>query len=131
MINELRTYLLADSAVQSLVNSRMYPVILPQGVNYPAISYNQVSNVRERDLCGPAGYAHPRITINAWAESYADVRSLATAVRQRLDGFRGQFSTPDGVRVGSVRLDNEIDDYEQDVSVYRVLMDFIVSHEED
>ena len=91
----------------------------------------QVSGVRERDLCGPAGYAHPRISINAWAESYSEVRALAQAVRQALDGFRGEFVIGSAVHVGSVRLDNELDGDEPDVDVYRVLQDYIVSHTED
>ena len=108
----------------------MFPINLPQNVRYPALSYMQVSNVRERDLCGPAGYAHPRISINAWAETYIGARELADAVRQALEGFRGHF-VPEETRIGSVRLDNEIDGDEPDVAVYRVLQDYIVSHAED
>ena len=130
LVLELRAYLLADSAIASLIGVRMHPVNLPQNIRYPALSYMQVSNVRERDLCGPAGFAHPRISINSWSETYIGARDLAEAVRVALEGFRGQF-TPTGARVGSARLDNELDGDEPDVGIYRVLQDYIISHAED
>ena len=130
LVVEMRTYLLADSAVAAKIGVRMFPISLPQNVRYPAITYSQVSSVRERDLCGPAGFAHPRISINSWAETYLEARALADAVDDALYNFRGKF-TPTGVRVGSVRLENEMDQEEPDVEVYRVLQDYIVSHVED
>lgn len=131
MLSELRSYLLADPAVTALVGQRMHPESLPQNVTYPALSFAQVSAVRERDLCGPAGFAHPRVTINSWAETYAVAHQLATAVRQALDGFHGEAFVPAGVRIGSVRIDNELDGDEPEIGLYRVLQDYIISHSED
>src|SRR6185369_9388657 len=89
MLSELRAHVLADVTVASLVNTRMYPTKLPQNVTYPALSYNQVSGVRIYDLCGPTGRTKPRISINSWADSYAEMLALANAVRRAMHSFRG------------------------------------------
>ena len=134
MLSDLRAYVLSDATVAALVNSRMYPVKLPQNVTYPALSYNQVSGVRIYDLCGPTGRAKPRISINSWGESYADARALADAVRRAIQGFRGTLGDSPGAQIDDVKLDNEIDLDEPEagtVGVYRVMQDYIISHVED
>lgn len=126
--SDLRTYLIADTTVAALVATRMYPQFLPQSVTYPAISYSVVSRVSSRDLSGPSGRVRVRISVNCWAETYAEAKSLSEAVRQRLDGFKGNMGSSEA---GSVKLDNSFDDYEDAVKIHRVFQDFIISHTEN
>lgn len=134
MLSDLRAHILDDSGVSSLVDERMYPVMLPQNVTYPALSYNQVSGVRIYDLCGPTGRVKPRISINSWATTYAEVRSLADAVRQAIEGFTGTMGDSPGTPISDVKLDNEVDLFEDEagtIGIYRVMQDYILSHSED
>ena len=121
---ELVTRLNADGTVSGEVGTRIYPVKLPQDPTYPAITYNRVSGVRLHDLDGTAGRATPRLSINSWAATYAGCQTLAAAVRASLDGFNGTLTTIKCV----ISLENEIDLFEQDVSIYRILQDYFVSH---
>jgi len=56
-----------------------------------------------------------------------DVRTLAEAVRQRLNGFRGMMGS---TRVGRITLDNEFDTFEEEAGqsgLHRVTQDYIIS----
>jgi hypothetical protein len=114
----------------------MYPIILPQGVVYPAISYNQVSGVRDWTLCGPIDLARIRVQINLWSKSYDQAHDLADAVRQKMQSVQIEIGVDSpSIRVGFIKLDNEFDDPFQAeaglIGVYRVVQDYIVSHQED
>ena len=121
----LYSYLSTNVGVSALVSTRIYPGTLPQNWTNPAISYQRISGVRVRNLSGPAGRATPRIQIDCWAESYSGAKALATAVRSAMDGYAGLMGS---TRVGSVVLESDLDFYEPDIAVYRVSMDFWISH---
>jgi hypothetical protein len=128
MLSDLVAFL---EGLSTAAGTRIYPQTLPQAPVYPAITYNQVSGVRDRDLCGPTGRARPRITINSWAEVYGDVHTMADAIRSALNGYRGSMG---GTVIGNVILDNEFDLFEEGAGtrgVHRVVQDYIISFAED
>lgn len=130
MVSDLVTFL---EGLSTVAGDRIYPQILPQKPTFPAITFNQVSGVRERDLCGPTGRTKPRITINAWAERYADARALADQIRVGLSGFKGTIGDSPGTTVDDLILDNEFDQYEDEAGtkgVHRVLQDYFISYVE-
>lgn len=121
----LYDFLSTDGGISALVSTRVYPGTLPQNWTAPAISYQRISGNRVRNLSGPAGRAAPRIQIDCWADSYSGSKALATAVRSAMDGYAGLMGT---TTVGSVVLESDLDFYEPDTNVYRVSMDFWISH---
>lgn len=131
MITDLVARLTGSTSVSAIVVDRVYPQKLPQAPTLPAITYNLVSAVRVRDLEGPAGKSRHRISINCWGNTYASVRGLADAVRRELDGYGSGYMRD--TFIGSITLDNEIDLFEEDagrqnVGIYRVVQDYIISH---
>ncbi len=126
MIEEgLKTFLEAQTAITNLVGSRIYPLILPQKPAYPALTYARVSGLRLHNFGGVAGRGWPRFTVSLWAETYAAAKALAEKTRQALDGHRGALGSAAGV---AVSIENEIDFYEGEAKVYRVLQDYFISH---
>lgn len=91
----LVTYLLARAGVTALVAARIYPEIVPQAEkgedNYPAITYQVISEPNVRSLSGASGLAYPRIQINCWSRRYSVTKALRNAVRDALDGYRGSM----------------------------------------
>lgn len=130
------TLLKNAAAVAALVGARIYPLTAPQPPTYPLVTFQRISGVRWRSLSGPSGMAQPRIQVDAYATTYAGAKALATAVRQTLDGYRGPVQVTSGpatyVRVGGCTLESDQDLYETDVNpkLYRVSMDFLVTHDE-
>lgn len=123
----LRTFLLADSTIASLIGSgsaaRLYPVKLPQGPTMPAITYQTISGQRVHSADGASGLSGPRIQIDCWGSTYAQADALFEAVRKRLDGYRGPAGSKD---IQGAFFDTERDFYEADAELYRKSADFII-----
>ena len=122
----LRSILITDDTVKA-ITTRCYPVTIPQSPTYPLILYTKITGMRDHALRGASGHAHPRFQIEAWAETYTEVKTLADAIRNALDDYSG---TVLGTVIGSCLIDSERDMYESEIGVYRILQDYFVWHEE-
>lgn len=125
----LYTHLTDDAGVAALVSARVYPLVAPQDVARPYLVYQRISTPRVRSHSGPSGLAHPRFQITAVASTYGSARSLANAVRAALDGYSGAMGDAPGVQTAGF-LDNEAENYLDDIPAYVVRMDFILWHAE-
>lgn len=85
----LHAALVADGTVNGLVAGRIYPEIMPQDVVYPAISYQRISTTRYQLLEGVDDFTQARLQVDCWCDSYAQVKTLALAVKSALDGVTG------------------------------------------
>lgn len=115
--SDLKAYLAADAAVAALVGSRIYPLKLPQAPALPAITYQKVSGPRVISLSGYSGLSHPRLQIDCWAATYDQVKALSAAVVAALDAYPGAIMNDDGR-----------DNYQPDVELPRVTIDFTIWH---
>ena len=122
----IRSILINDSTV-SAITTRCYPATLPQDPIYPLILFSKVTGMRDHHLQGPSGLAHPRFQVEAWATTYDAAKTLANAIREALDGYKGTVGT---VVIGSILIESERDVYEDAVSCHRVIMDFYCWHSE-
>lgn len=134
-MSELAVYtILKDAAaVSALVGSRIYPLKAPAKVVKPYVTYQRISGNRWRSFDGPTGTAQPRIQVDAYATTYAAAKGLADAIRRTLDGYAGSVATTSGpVRIGGISLMTDRDLFEDDIdpALYRVSMDFMVTHGE-
>lgn len=138
MIKDIRTalrgFVLADTTVASIVGTRMFPRVLPQGVRDPAIVYNRVSMLGDHHMQGASGLVEVRMQIDAWAETADDAYELAVAVKQRIDGYRGEMqsvaSPPEVVFVQGVFFANARDDYDSNRQLYRESWDYMLHYGE-
>lgn len=108
------TVLTADADVKRRVNTRVYPVVMPQGVTLPAVSYQRISNNPVNHLEGYSGLANPHIIINSWATAYDAAKALAHDVHGAMNAATTYKSV----------LTNELDGYDPDVGLYVVSQDF-------
>lgn len=136
----LRAFLLADAAIATAVGTRIYPVKLPQNVDFPAITIVRVSSSRANVLHGPASLARPRYQIDCWAQEVTGVaaftvaQELGDAVRQRLEAYNGVMtdpstSPPTDYHTG-VTFDDERDLFDPDVNggFHRHSADYFIWH---
>ena len=124
---ELRTYTLAGAAVAGLVGTRMHARMLPQTPTLPAIVYQRVDTRRLHDLAGPDGLPRPRMQVTCWGSTPAVAHSVASVVRERLDGFKGTWGT---LTIGSCLMVGERDLDDPDASRSGVALDFMIQYEE-
>ena len=114
--------LLAD---QTTAEARVFPLLLPNPVELPASSYQQISATPLHAMGVTSTLTRIRVQINAWGTTYAQARTLANEVRATIERFRGAAG---GAVVGDILLDNEMEQYERETNTRRVIQDFTVLH---
>lgn len=130
----LRGFLLADSAIAALVEARVYPRVLPQGIRAPSLVYNRISAIGDHHMEGPSGLATVRMQIDAWATTADEAAELAAAVKWRLDGYRGEMlsaaSPPERVFVQGAFFETMRDDVDAAAQLHRESQDYMLHFEE-
>jgi hypothetical protein len=106
---------------ETAAGGRVRPLLLLQDPDYPAISYQKISETRLHNMGQDSGTRMVRGQVNCWAETYADARSLAEEVEGRLSRFSG---TVNGVEVVDIILNNEIESYMKDSKSRRIMQDY-------
>lgn len=119
----LLTLLLNDADLIALVRERIYADIMPATSVFPLVVYALSSQDAERTLDGPAGVDQSRYTLDIWAQTHAEAREVAAAVRQALDGQRNQQGTTQFF-IAMARATARFDDASQ---LYQVTQDYLVS----
>jgi hypothetical protein len=111
----INTILTADAEVKRIVNTRIYPLVMPQDPTLPAVTYQRMSNNPVNHLRGASGLMNPHVIINLWGMNYHDVKDLAYAVRKAMDAAIATMPTV---------LTNEIDGFEPDVNLFVISQDY-------
>lgn len=131
----VRTRLLALSSVTSLVGTRVFMMVLPQHVSYPAIRIQLIDEPIRETVDGETGLSPARVQVDVYAQDRATARQVAIAVHGG-----GSVSNPTGLQhwkdqLGSPpfdvklvrRLDSREVEYEPDeLRVYRFSLDYEV-----
>jgi hypothetical protein len=81
--------MVADEDIGDLVDTRIYPLLIPQTAALPAIAYQKVSSAKFLAQDGNSHLARSRIQLTLVAETYEDVKELADAVRACWQGYAG------------------------------------------
>lgn len=115
--------MLGDSDIATIVGTRIFPVVLPQGETRASIVYTRISGQGDHHMRGPSGLSQTRFQIDAWAQKADDAAFLANLVKLRVDGFSGTF---DGGAIQGAFFDTERDDYDSEVKMHRVSRDYLV-----
>ncbi len=114
-------YLLADTTIGGLVDTRIYPLRLPQATTpfRPAIVVTGISNLPIEKLKGPASADEPRFQIDSWATTLKVAEQVNDAVRSALEGYVGIWSddaSPSALQsFVQVRFITDRDFFEEDI----------------
>lgn len=125
--DHLRTYLLTQSAITN-ITSNIYPIHLPSRPTYPAIVYEESDHYEEETFDGQEGFTDSDYIYHAWAQTYAEARTLSDAIRTTLKNFVGKANT---IYIGHTILTAGPETvYEHETSAYRVSQTFTFTHKE-
>jgi hypothetical protein len=124
----LYAYLAADASLAALVGTRIYPLTLPQKPTYPAICYSKASADVLMAHDGPGDLATDRIQFDCYDDSYGGCQDVYIALREALNGFRGQMSQ---CWVWGVFFVTSFDSFADVAGVYRIMADFTVEYRAD
>lgn len=79
-----------------------YPIEVPEDADFPAWSYQTVTDEQLLHHGGGTGFYKARVQIDLFAKAtallsdYANVKGIAASIRAALDGFKGDWS---GVKI--------------------------------
>lgn len=124
IVEQLRTYLLADATIAGLVGTRIYPAKLPQDPTMPAIMYQYIDGNSDISTDGPTGLATSTVQVDCWGASYSQMDALYEAVRLRLNGYAG------GDEVQGVFLVRKRDLYDDEAELFRRTADWSIHYGE-
>lgn len=127
----LSAYLIADDGVSSYVGDRVYPVRLPEGTVLPAIAWQRISSQRAYtydDFADTNPFVTARVQFACWATTALESIRIGEAILLALSGYEGDMS---GQPIGSSFAVTEVDTYESETKLFRRLLDFFISYEDD
>lgn len=136
LADAITTLLKNDATIATITGGRVFPVPLPQGTEYPAVTFFIVSELRDHTLTEPTNIARPRVQIDVWTIGRNDMHALSKAVRRALDGFSGTvsgvdpYSAPFISKLQGVFLENRQELYEPDTKTQHGVLDFFVWNDE-
>lgn len=128
-----RWLLLSDPRVARLLGTSIYAMIVPGDATLPFAGYSRQSIDRQGTLAsGPSRSSVVTVELNVYAATYGEAREIASAVRERIDGFYGEAY---GLDIGGIQLTSETDDFvtfggEQTATAYQVTMNFSIRWQE-
>lgn len=124
-----------DAAVSAIVGDRIIANQANQEEALPHIVINLISNLHTHHATAAAGVAHPSFQITCWETEPGKNETLASAVREALDGFRGTMGSGGNtatVKVCILGSETNLSDVRKGYKfgVHGTAMDFSIMHTE-
>ena len=118
------------SAITGL-GGRVYPMVLPQNVEYPAATFQRITTTRYSGFGRDASAVEATIQVDIYSPLTAGYGALST-LSDSVRGALQRVATPTGTPpVYDAFIDAERDDYEDDTELLRKSFDVRVWYEED
>lgn len=125
-------FLKDSTALNTSVGGRIYPVTASMTSRMPFIVYNRVASARPVHLLGDSGLMQMNIQLDVFARSYAEVKTVAELIRNRVHGYIGQITDGTETAQCDFAMRAERDGYvpptdASDTGVFRVSIDVDIS----
>lgn len=122
---ELRTYLLADAQLTTLLNGgSIYPQRLPQGVSKPCIVYDMDGGMARVNLGSVSPIQSYNCTLKVYSTDYGTSRQIAERLLTLMTGLS---TTLTSMKVVSSDVNNVFTDYEDDHELYSSIIDISIN----
>lgn len=86
----------SDPALTALAGGRIYPAQAPPASSAPFVLYGQADRLQTQTLTGTINLNAYQMELDVWAESYAEVKAVMSALRARLVGYSGTITAAGG-----------------------------------
>jgi len=123
----VRAATIGDSGVAAIVVARMYPLVYPANPTFPVITYRVISGYKVTDDVNDSIYV-TRLQLDIWGTTYNQVNTLKKEVMRV---WNRHSSTTYGQRIIDSWTDLTFDQFEQNLKIWRAVVDIRVTHEGD
>lgn len=119
-MTESEVYLLLknNATLKTLVNERVYPLVAPQNVVKPYITYRVVTGLKLQCIGGQIYRGNYRMQLDCFSLTYSNVKAISKAVEKALIGFL----TSNDISI--------IDDYEDETALFKQIIDFKINNKD-
>ena len=130
--DSISSHLLADAGIAAMVSDRVYPNIVKQGDDVPAIMFRFISAPRDQVHGDETGaFVKARVEFNVYGNSFSETARLAKLVLDLLDSFRGTLGAKGKqTAVDAIFLDGPRDSYDDDLGRHKRQFDAIMQYRE-
>ena len=104
VVSAVRTYLLSQSAVNSLIGQRMYLDVLPQRATLPAATIAKVSESHDHTISNRSGFVQTRLQIECHSSSRLTSNSLAETIYK--SGIAAVKGVTNSINIRGVTVDD-------------------------
>lgn len=118
----LVSFLLDQGALTGAIGNRLHASRLPDKPVLPAVVYRVVTNQGGIDYEGAVELRNPRVQLDVWGRTPAEIEPIADALTSALLGYRGPMGAVE-YTAGWV-LEDATDMFEEESGLYRISMDF-------
>lgn len=101
--------ILADGPTTSIFGQSIFPLVIPEGTNPPALTYQVDELDPIKSLQGESGLAKVQVSLVARSKNMEDCLAATKTLRNLLISFRGTLS---GIRIKGVFKRKEADGYD-------------------
>jgi len=122
---DLYTRLSTDVTLTGIVGNRIYPGQFDQQKGVPAIRYVRITGQRYHAMGVDVGIVTRRYQFDIIASTYAEADSASEALIASLSRWRDA-----NIGLQASYVDDQSDDYESELELYRVRVDIIFHVEE-
>lgn len=110
----------------------VFPNVVPGNVSLssdPVIAYSQVSNTDVTTKQSYNDYSRAIVQLSIFGKSYDDCRTLADAIKSKLDRYDGGFEIGDvNYKVDLIRFQNQHDlGFDEENNVYMIAQDYLIA----
>jgi hypothetical protein len=118
----------SQTALTNLIGARLYPGIIPQDAESPAVAYQLSDTQHVSSRSGSSHLARSQFQFVCSAETKAEAVAVATAVRGSWEDCGG--SVLDGMRLDGAIVMNESEDVVEQNLLFFVRLDIAIWHSE-
>lgn len=125
----VRQRIISDATLEPLIGERVYPLVAPEGAEYPLVVYQVVSSSRIPAHSGPTGLIRNRFQLTVLGKTYDDVSEVAEPLKTLWDAWKGSITVGgDTIAVQHSFVDNEAGEYGQSGENKSIRIDVFIMH---
>lgn len=114
-----------DGAILAYVDTKIYPDIVPQNVQYPFVVYTIVNSLPVDFKDGQSNLEEITLQIDVYTQSYDDTQDLSNLIRNRLDRFVGIVEDVEVQSIKYMSATSQV--FNAELSVYWTSIDFRIN----
>lgn len=117
---ELRSVLTNSVAVGNVVGDRIYPNIIPEGVDLPAVAYTVTENTPANHKDGSTKLDFATVEFDLVSTKYSEIADGSEAIREALTSYTG-------TEVARATLQDETEFYDDKNKYHRINQEYLIT----